>query len=64
MVEDNDEYVNDEDEGKFEIPPSKNSRDAQGKAEKGDFNEALRKNCETYIQSLKKTEKSLAWGFY
>ena len=44
VMEDDDDFVNDEDEEKFEINPSKNIRDVTGRAENGYFNEALEKS--------------------
>ena len=60
-----DDYENDEDEMKIEIPLYKKRRGGMGRSEKGgDLNEALEKNLREIHSKYRKTKKSLAWDFY
>ena len=65
VVEFIDDYKNDEDEGKFDSPPSNKRRGGIGRADKGsDFNEELGKTLRDIHSKSWRTKKSLMWGFY
>ena len=56
-MEDDNDFVNDENEEKFEINPSKHIRYVTGRAENGDFNEALEKVERHKLKVLKNQEE-------